>query len=374
MVAVASETKNATLGCQAGSAPNCNDGVGWTVDSCNEGSDSCDNVPDDGACDNGLFCDGAETCDPALDCQAGSDPCTVGQTCNETTDICEGGGPQAQLEWGSVAAGGSAVTVNLSNTYTSPVIVTAVQYAGNTTPVVTRISSVTGTSFAVRLQNPSGGAVATDNVSYLVVEEGTWTVGGVAIEAQTYTSTVTDENNSWIGEAQAYNQSYTNPVVLGQVMSSNDAAWSVFWAQGTARNNPPSAAALTTGKTVCEDSSLTRANETVGFVVIEAGHGSLGGVEFEAALGADSVRGVTNSPPYAYTFGTAFAAAPTVGVVTMAGVDGGNGGWAYVHGATMATSSILNLSIDEDQVNDAERNHTPEQVSYVVFASAGSVP
>ncbi|MEM7356071.1 MAG: hypothetical protein AAF657_34970, partial [Acidobacteriota bacterium] len=87
-----SETCNATLGCQAGPAPNCNDGVSCTVDSCNEGTDSCDNTPDDSVCDNGLFCDGAETCDVVNDCQAGTNPCSGSQTCNETADICEGGG------------------------------------------------------------------------------------------------------------------------------------------------------------------------------------------------------------------------------------------------------------------------------------------
>ena len=85
------EICNASLGCQPGFAIACGDGVGCTVDSCNEATDSCDNIPDDAACDNGLFCDGAETCDAVNDCQAGSDPCAVGQTCNETADICEGG-------------------------------------------------------------------------------------------------------------------------------------------------------------------------------------------------------------------------------------------------------------------------------------------
>jgi hypothetical protein len=86
------ETCNATLGCQAGTAPNCNDGVGCTVDSCNEGTDSCNNTPNDGLCDNGLFCDGDEVCNATLGCQDGADPCTGGETCNEGADICEGGG------------------------------------------------------------------------------------------------------------------------------------------------------------------------------------------------------------------------------------------------------------------------------------------
>ena len=62
-----------------------------------------------------------------------------------------------------------------------------------------------------------------------------------------------------------------------------------------------------TGKTVCEDPTVARADETVGFIVFEGGHGTIGGVAFEALLGGDTVRGVTNSPPYTYTFGTSFA-------------------------------------------------------------------
>jgi hypothetical protein len=61
----------------------CDDQVACTVDSCNEGTDSCDNVPDDRACDNGLYCDGAETCDAENDCQPGTAPCPDdGQFCN----------------------------------------------------------------------------------------------------------------------------------------------------------------------------------------------------------------------------------------------------------------------------------------------------
>ncbi len=82
-----SETCNATLDCQGGTAVNCDDGVGCTDDSCNETTDSCDNLANDANCDNGQFCDGAETCNATLDCEAGGDPCP-GQSCNETTDTC----------------------------------------------------------------------------------------------------------------------------------------------------------------------------------------------------------------------------------------------------------------------------------------------
>ncbi|MCP3937285.1 MAG: RHS repeat protein, partial [Actinomycetia bacterium] len=82
--------------CQAAAAAvDCDDGVSCTVDACNEATASCDNTTDDGACDNGLFCDGTETCDETLGCQAGTAvdcddgvSCTV-DACNEATDACD---------------------------------------------------------------------------------------------------------------------------------------------------------------------------------------------------------------------------------------------------------------------------------------------
>jgi hypothetical protein len=57
----------------------------------------------------------------------------------------------------------------------------------------------------------------------------------------------------------------------------------------------------------------------------------------------------------------------------MAGMDGYNGGWAYIHGSTFATTKSLYLSIDEDMIGDSERSHTTEQVGYVVFETGGSL-
>jgi len=79
--------------CAAGTAVDCADVVSCTIDTCNEGSDSCDHLPDDGACDNGLFCDGNESCDLLSGCLAGTPPpvddgvvCTV-DGCVEGTGV-----------------------------------------------------------------------------------------------------------------------------------------------------------------------------------------------------------------------------------------------------------------------------------------------
>ena len=81
-------------GCGEGAPIACDDGVECTADSCDEEADACAFVPEASACDNGLFCDGAETCDAELGCVDGDAPdcddglfCTV-DTCDEEADSC----------------------------------------------------------------------------------------------------------------------------------------------------------------------------------------------------------------------------------------------------------------------------------------------
>ncbi|MBI4716249.1 MAG: hypothetical protein HY763_00430, partial [Planctomycetes bacterium] len=74
--------------CQPGTPPNCNDNVACTMDACDEAGDVCTHTPNDGACQNGLFCDGVEVCNPTTGCQDAADPCSPPQLCDEATDRC----------------------------------------------------------------------------------------------------------------------------------------------------------------------------------------------------------------------------------------------------------------------------------------------
>ena len=95
------ETCDAQNGCLIGTAPDCADGVTCTIDVCNEQTDSCSNVADDAACDDGAWCNGQETCHPTADCLAGVPPCPSDNAwcngtegCDEGADICTTtGGP-----------------------------------------------------------------------------------------------------------------------------------------------------------------------------------------------------------------------------------------------------------------------------------------
>ncbi len=74
--------------CVPGTPPDCADGIACTLDNCNETSDSCDHIPGGAACDDGLFCNGVESCDPILGCVDQSDPCVAPSICVEATDSC----------------------------------------------------------------------------------------------------------------------------------------------------------------------------------------------------------------------------------------------------------------------------------------------
>lgn len=72
----------------------CDDRVTCTSNICNTSINECVFTAVDSNCDNGLFCDGIETCDSILDCQLGTavecadtDDCTI-DTCDEANDSC----------------------------------------------------------------------------------------------------------------------------------------------------------------------------------------------------------------------------------------------------------------------------------------------
>jgi len=84
------ETCDGAGSCQAGTPVDCDDGVGCTDDSCDEGNDVCVHNANDDLCeDDGLFCTGTEFCDEVSDCSSTGDPCLVGTSCNELTDTCD---------------------------------------------------------------------------------------------------------------------------------------------------------------------------------------------------------------------------------------------------------------------------------------------
>lgn len=263
-------------------------------------------------------------------------------------------------------------TVNLANSYGNPVVVCTYNLKkDNNNEALVRIDNIQSQSFDVKIQNPENNNVNPNNVYCVIVEEGSWTLSdGTSMEAYRVVSDGTNHDGDWSSDKMenvGYSQSYNNPVVVGQVMSYNDSRWSAFWSSDGNSDNPYDSSNLYLGKHVGEDSETTRNNEILGYVVIEEGSGTLSGINYEAALGGDSIQGVDDSPPYSYGLGSTYS----VGVVSNTGMDGYNGGWAVLYGNNPLSNQI-DLAIDEDTIGDWERSHTTEQVGYLVFDSEGS--
>lgn len=81
------ESCDSVRDCVPGTLPVCDDGVPCTVDTCDPEFDDCLFMPNDAACDNGVFCDGDEWCDAVEGCVAGDEQCPD-QLCRENDDRC----------------------------------------------------------------------------------------------------------------------------------------------------------------------------------------------------------------------------------------------------------------------------------------------
>lgn len=253
-------------------------------------------------------------------------------------------------------------------------------------PAIVRVRNITETSFEVGLGRPwygtFGGEDFSANVHCMAVRQGVYTLAedGVKMEAVKIENfNATDRARSWVGVPQVYKNpgGYSSPVVVGQVVSPDtanppsncpggicDGDWSVFWSRGTKATNPPSRTALYVGRHTAQDPT-PRDAETLMYIVIEAGAGTIDNRRYLAGLGADTVRGMKNRPPFNYSLSGLESA--SVAIVSQAGMDGGDGGWAILYGPSAVSATRLSLAIDEDWYYDSERNHTTEQVAYIVF-------
>jgi len=266
-------------------------------------------------------------------------------------------------------------TVTLPGSYTSMVVVATPVHESGDPPVVTRIRNAAGNSFEILVQRLDTGTepLAGVQVRYAVVEEGVYTQAehGVTVEAVRFTSTVTDGEGNWVGEQRDYTNSYTSPVVLGQVMTYEDAGQSVFWARGSKGVHPPNATNLFVGKHVGEDPDVTRNDETIGYMVIESGSGTIDGIAYSAVVGPDTVRGGVNGT---YEYSLPELPGASSAVLSVAGLDSDEGGAPLLMGTAPVVDGTIHLAFDEDRIGDPEGWHTTDQVAYLALELPNQAP
>ena len=237
-------------------------------------------------------------------------------------------------------------TVNLQHSFTNPVVILGPATINGEQPVAPRVRNVTADSFQFQIAEWEylDGYHASETISWLVVEAGDHTLAdGTRLAA--------GHNNTGTGfSTVSWNAFSSVPVVFSQVVTANDAK------AVTTRQKSVSTSGFQVSLEV-EEAGSGHANETVAWVAVSQGSGTLG----EAGVTGNSV---THSW-YSVNFGTAKSSAPAL-LANMQTSDGGD----------TATLRIQNLSstgfevqVQEEESKDTELSHTTEIVGYLALAS-----
>ena len=281
------------------------------------------------------------------------------------------------LEYKSISSVGySWKSVSLDNSYSDPIVV-----CSNILPdksykeVVVRVRNLSSSSFEIKIQRPNDEDPGYSTTVYCVIsQEGSYTIP-FKYEAHKVVSDLTNgysSPNDWSASraedvSNEIVHTYTKPVVTGQVMSYNDNRFSTFWSfDCDNRKYRPFQSGMSDGICVGKhvgQISEDRESETLGYMVAEAGVYDLKDFSIKIDYGADSIRGVGNTPPYSYTLDKEY----DIAVVTKEAEDGGHGGWAVLYGSD-PVSTTLDMGIDEETVEgDTTRTHITEEVAYWAF-------
>eukprot|EP01089_Gocevia_fonbrunei_P013023 TRINITY_DN3234_c0_g2_i1.p1 TRINITY_DN3234_c0_g2~~TRINITY_DN3234_c0_g2_i1.p1 ORF type:complete len:251 (+),score=57.91 TRINITY_DN3234_c0_g2_i1:62-754(+) len=196
-------------------------------------------------------------------------------------------------------------------------------------------------------------------IDCLAVDEGDYTVAehGIKMEARRQLSRHTNNRLYWsYPEAVPLHNSYTNPVIVGQVMSSLSPYWSTFYSRGYNGLN------INVGKQGATSTPFDT-NEWLGIIVIEATDGGSlwNGNGYQAIRGPATVRG-TSDLGAATTYPVDIV--PASGVNSISSMnDESKGGFSVFYGSsTTAFNSGVSLAIYR-----SGRNSMHESVDAILF-------
>jgi hypothetical protein len=275
------------------------------------------------------------------------------------------------MEWGTITVNDEFTQVSLQNNYFDPVIVCTPQYTSGV-PRTVRITDVTGSSFKVRVQNPSSDVCPDTVVHYLVAEEGVWE-SPFKLEARKYVTDTVGNKNDWDYDVRTFGQDYSGDIlVFHQIMSYNDPSWITTYSSKESDRQAPPSSGDNEFRIALNGAEATNShdNETVSYIIMETGYGDVAGIKYDTEQTTDSVRGFDNTPPYSTDFSQTFDGPPAVLVSTQLEMDGGDGGWIVDYSISQTQAGLM---ADED-FTDAERGHTTETCGFIAFETAGTYP
>ena len=228
---------------------------------------------------------------------------------------------------------------------------------------VRELAGLGANSFTLYVQEAPGqnGTHATETVSYVVLEAGSWALpDGRRLEVGKVITSATVGVASPAWATVSYGAAFgAAPVVVSQVQGDADGHWV------KTRQRNVGAGGFEVALEEDDAQTAPHGSETIGWLALEGGSGTWNGKAYRAASTSDSVTHVW----YTESFGGAFSAAPQLigGVATY---DDGDG--AYLRYRSLESGSVQ-LKIEEDKTQDSETNHATEVVGYLAIEGSGTL-
>lgn len=263
-------------------------------------------------------------------------------------------------ETGRVNVTTSWQTVNLTNSYTDPVVVAFINSRNGDESVDVRVRNVTGNSFQIFMEEPDNGGHLAETASYIVMEKGRYLLeGNLVVEAGAIdTASMHIGGNPYGGDLVTFSHPFITPPAVLHTLNS--------YANGDFMSSAVYAVTTTSFTTQQEtaESGKFQLGETIAWIAFAPGSGTTNGFAYEIGSASDGSHDGVDDTPHTITF-SSFATTPDVVVkinITSTGTDG-----VWSRGAGTFNNNSLTVYAEEDQVGDTERTHADETFAWAAF-------
>eukprot|EP01089_Gocevia_fonbrunei_P002738 TRINITY_DN12647_c0_g1_i1.p1 TRINITY_DN12647_c0_g1~~TRINITY_DN12647_c0_g1_i1.p1 ORF type:complete len:395 (+),score=67.23 TRINITY_DN12647_c0_g1_i1:392-1576(+) len=132
---------------------------------------------------------------------------------------------------GTTVSDSSWRTMTFNQDFANPVVVCNLFNTKNHSTMITRLRNVNKRTFEFQVVGVGRDMNSAVDVDCMAVESGVYTsqVNGIKFEAKVVDGSVTNSKYGWDAATKVtYKNNYSNPLVLGQIMTANDPKWTAF--------------------------------------------------------------------------------------------------------------------------------------------------
>jgi hypothetical protein len=248
--------------------------------------------------------------------------------------------------------------ITLTEPFNSPIPVCTSYFAQINNPVVPRVRNVAFDSFelTVRSLRPDETLTAPVEIDCVIFERGVYTeaANGINMEVRRTPSMDTSTPSTWIESQLVLANTYTDPIVLGQVQTENNPIYSSFYSLGY--NSSSNSVNFGKWTRVLFGTPF----ELVGIVVMESSSSGIWRGRPYQAIKGTAAKGTTYLPPNEYPVDFT----PVAGTNSMASMNAPQGGISVFHGRPSAAFANDAAALS---VYRSVRVTTTETVDALVF-------